>query len=135
LDNAVSASTDRHALLKNEVGTKRHWLAVEAVGTKSNRDGVGARITIHIGGKLQTREVTLGDGYGSQNSLREYFGLNDATFVDELTVRWPRSGIIQTFKNVAGDRIVQVTEGKDELTEKHYGAVITKADQGAEKRR
>lgn len=120
LDIAVSASIDRHALLKNEVGTKRHWLAVEAVGTKSNRDGVGARITIHIGGKLQTREVTLGDGYGSQNSLREYFGLNDAASVDELTVRWPRSGIVQTFKNVAGDRIVQVTEGKDELVDKHY---------------
>ncbi len=120
LDIAVSASTDRHALLKNEVGTKRHWLAVETVGTKSNRDGVGARITIHVGDKLQMREVTLGDGYGSQNSLREYFGLNDASVVDELTIRWPRSGIVQSFKNVAADRIVQVREGKDELVEKHY---------------
>ncbi len=120
LDIAVSASNDRHALLRNEVGTKRHWLAVEALGTKSNRDGVGARITIHIGNKLQTREVTLGDGYGSQNSLREYFGLNDSDMVDELTVRWPRSGIVQSFKNVAADRIVQVTEGKDELLERHY---------------
>jgi hypothetical protein len=120
LDIAVSASTDRHALLKNEVESGHHWLAVEAEGTQSNRDGVGARITIHIGSKLQTREVTDGDGYGSQNSLREYFGLNKDTLVDELTVRWPRSGIVQTFKNVAVDRIVQVTEGKDELIEKHY---------------
>jgi hypothetical protein len=120
LDIAVSASTDRHALLKNEVGTKRNWLAVETVGTKSNRDGIGARITISIGGKIQTREVVDGDGYGSQNSLRIYFGLNNAGNVDELTVRWPRSGIIQKFRNVAANRIVEVTEGRDQLVEKHY---------------
>jgi len=120
LDIAVSASTDRHALLKNEVGSKRNWLAVEVVGTKSNRDGIGARITISIGGKIQTREVVDGDGYGSQNSLRMYFGLNEARSVDELTVRWPRSGLVQKFSNVAGNRIVEVTEGRDPLVEKHY---------------
>jgi hypothetical protein len=129
LDIAVYASTDRHALLKNEVGTRRNWLAVETVGTKSNRDGIGTRITITIGGKLQMREVVCGDGYGSQNSLRMYFGLNDAQSVDELTVRWPRSGIVQKFKNVAGNRIVEVTEGKDQLVEKHY----EKKEQGGAK--
>ena len=66
------------------------------------------------------REVMLGDGYGSQNSLRQYFGLNDASAVDEMVVRWPRSGIVQKFQNVAGNRIVQVTEGSDGLVEKHY---------------
>ncbi len=122
LDIAVAASTDRHALLRNDVGVKRNWLAVETVGTKSNRDGIGARVTISIGGKIQTREVVAGDGYGSENSLRLYFGLNDAKSVDELTVRWPRSGIVQKFQNVAADRIVQVTEGSDQLIEKHYVA-------------
>ncbi len=120
LDIAVSASTDRHALLRNSVGVNRNWLAVETVGTKSNRDGIGARVTISIGGKIQTREVVAGDGYGSQNSLRVYFGLNDAKSVDELTVRWPRSGLVQKFQNVAADRIVAVTEGRDQLVEKHY---------------
>jgi hypothetical protein len=120
LDIAVSASTDRHSLLKNMVGTKRNWLAVELVGNKSNRDAVGARVTVRLNGKQQMREVVLGDGYGSQNSLRQYFGLNNATTVDELTVRWPRSGIKQTFQNVAGNRILQVTEGNDTLVEKHY---------------
>src|SRR5205809_5736349 len=91
LDIAVSASTDRHALLKNEVGSKRNWLAVELVGTKSNRDAVGARVSITVKGKPQMREVVLGDGYGSQNSLRQYFGLNDAAQVDEMVVRWSRS--------------------------------------------
>jgi hypothetical protein len=120
LDIAVSASTDRHALLKNEVGEQRNWLAVELVGTKSNRDAAGARITIHVQGKLQMRELVLGDGYGSQNSLRQYFGLGEATSVDELTVRWPRSGATQTFRNLAANRIIEITEGVNELAEKRY---------------
>jgi len=121
LDIAVAASTDRHALLRNEVGTRHNWLQVELVGVKSNRDAVGARITAIVKGKLQMREVVLGDGYGSQNSLRQHFGLGDATSVDQLTVRWPRSGVVQKFHNVAADRIVEITEGNDQLVEKHYG--------------
>jgi hypothetical protein len=121
LDIAVSASADRHALLRNEIGfeTKRNWLAVELVGSKSNRDAAGARITIRIGGKLQMRELTLGDGYGSQNTLRQYFGLADAASIDELTVRWPRSEP-QTFRNVAANRIIEITEGAAEPVEKRY---------------
>ena len=120
VDIAVSASTDRHALLRNELDLKRNWLQVELKGTKSNRDAVGARVTIRVNGKLQMREVILGDGYGSQNSLRQHFGLNDASIVDELTVRWPASGTTQTFRNVAANRIVEITEGNDALVEKNY---------------
>lgn len=120
LDIAVSTSTDKNALFRNQVGSKRHWLGVELVGTQSNRDGVGARITAKIGAKTQTRELIIGDGYGSQNSLRQYFGLNDAVVVDELTIKWPKSGIIQKFNNVAGDRIISITEGKDDVVETQY---------------
>jgi hypothetical protein len=122
MDYAVSASTDKHALMRNEVGHTRHWLQVELVGTKTNRDAVGARISIKVKGKPQMRELTEGDGYGSENSLRQHFGLNDATTVDEVVVKWPRSGIVQTFNNVAADRIIQITEGKNEIVEKHYQA-------------
>jgi hypothetical protein len=115
LDIAMSASDDRHVLLRNELPldasvATRHWLAVELVGRNSPRDPAGARITIHVKGKQQMRELTLGDGYGSQNSLRQYFGMNNAVQVDELTVRWPRSGSTQTFTNVAADRIIRITE-------------------------
>jgi len=120
LDIAVASSANRHALLKNDVGGKRNWLGVELVGTKSNRDAVGARVSIVVKGKPQMREVVLGDGYGSQNSLRQYFGLSDAASVDELVVRWPRSGVVQKFQNVAANKIVQVTEGSDALVEKKY---------------
>jgi ASPIC and UnbV/FG-GAP-like repeat len=120
LDIAVAASTDRHALLKNEIDSGRHWLAVELVGTKSNRDAVGARVYVKAGTNQQMREVVLGDGYGSQNSLRQYFGLAGAASADTVVVKWPRSGITQTFKNVAADRIVEVVEGRDAMVEKHY---------------
>ena len=123
MDIAVSASDDKHALLRNEVGLRRHWLQVELVGVKSNRDAVGARVSIKVNGKPQMREIVLGDGYGSENSLRQHFGLGEATSVDEITVKWPRSGIVQTFHNVAGNRIVQITEGKNELVEKNYPKV------------
>jgi hypothetical protein len=137
LDIAVAASTDRHALLKNQLTTPRHWLGVELVGTKSNRDAVGARVYARVGTMRQMREVVLGDGYGSQNSLRQYFGLGDHAIVDELVVRWPRSGVTQTFTHVAADRIVQITEaaasGAPDTTpivEKHYvaaGAPVAQA--------
>jgi hypothetical protein len=120
MDIAVSASTDKHALLRNEVDTNRHWLQVELVGVKSNRDAVGARISIKVNGKPQMREVVLGDGYGSENSLRQHFGLGNATSVDELTVKWPASGTVQTFKNIPGNRIIEITEGVDQIKEKHY---------------
>jgi hypothetical protein len=124
MDIAVSASTDKHVLLRNEVGKHRNWLQVELIGTKSNRDAVGARVIAINKGQLQLREVTLGDGYGSQNSLRQHFGMGDATVLEELTVKWPRSGIIQKFRNVAANRIIEITEGKNELVEKHYTKVV-----------
>jgi hypothetical protein len=125
LDIAVASSGDRHALLKNKVGTSHHWLGVELVGTSSNRDAVGARVYAKIGATRQMRELAIGDGYGSQNSLRQYFGLGDKTSVDEIVVRWPKSGTTQTFSNVGGDRIIRITEGQvgaDALVEARYAA-------------
>jgi len=128
MDIAVSASTDRHALLRNEVAVKRNWIQVELVGTHSNRDAVGVRILAYIGGKQQAREVVLGDGYGSQNSLRQHFGLNQHKLVERLVVRWPKSGITQTFENVSANQIVQITEGDNDLIVKSYPAVPDRVD-------
>ena len=126
LDMAVAASDDIHALLQNRVGGTRHWLAVEVRGRgvpgASNADGVGARVTIRVGEGLQTREVVLGDGYGSQSSLRAQFGLGEHPRVDSLEVRWPVTGEVQLWENVAADRIVEVLEGRAELVEKRYAA-------------
>jgi hypothetical protein len=134
LDVAVAASTDRHALLRNDVGIRHNWLAVELTGAASklpkgtNRDAVGARVTISVSGQRQMREVALGDGYASQNSLRLYFGLggertegSTPPVVDEVTVLWPRSGMVQHFKSVPGDQIIGIEEGRESWEKKVYG--------------
>jgi len=123
MDIAVSASTDRHALLRNERGLERNWLQVELVGTRSNRDAVGARLTLYVGAEQQSREVVLGDGYASQNSLRQHFGLNRHSVVDKLVVRWPASGIVQVFEHVAANQIIQITEGNARFVAKTYAAI------------
>ena len=120
MDIAVSASADRHALLKNGFGIGRNWLQVELIGRQSNRDAVGARVMVYVGGRLQSREVVLGDGYGSQNSMRQHFGLDRYQTVDMLTVRWPASGIVQEFANVSANQIVEITEGSNTLVRKLY---------------
>jgi hypothetical protein len=66
---------------------------------------------------MQVREVVLGDGYGSQNSLPQHFGLGDISVVDRLEVRWPRSGSVQTFTNLPSDRIIRITEGQPDFDE------------------
>ncbi len=127
LDVAVAASTDRHALLRNEVGARRRWLAIDVVGGAdrlaggTNRDGVGVRVNVAVGGLRMMREVVSGDGYGSQSSLRLYFGLGEAAQVDELSVWWPRSGRRQTFRGVAANRFYRLAEGDEALSVVSFG--------------
>ncbi len=135
LDLVVSAIGERPALLRNEAPGQRHWLSVELTGAAAtrprgtNRDAVGARVTLQVAGLTQTREVVLGEGYASQNSLRLHFGLGDRKRVDRLTVRWPRSGETQSFADLAVDRIVAIEEGVEVLVERHYGAANPSLEQ------
>jgi hypothetical protein len=106
----------RPTLLHNNLGARRGWLAVELEGSKSNRDAVGATVTIETGGQKQLRLVSAGSGFASQNSARLYFGLNDQTQVDALTVRWP-SGLVERFEKVADKSIgarqlIRIKEGE-----------------------
>jgi len=100
----------RATMLRNNLGQSRNFLAVELLGTKSNRDGVGALVTIEAGGMKQVRHTAAGSGYAAQQSARLYFGLNDATRVDKVTVRWP-SGLVESFENVGARQLIQITEG------------------------
>jgi hypothetical protein len=127
MDIAVSASTDNHALLRNCIANGRNWLQVELAGRYSNRDAAGARVTLCADGKQQHREVVLGDGYGSQNTLRQHFGLDQCEAVEKLIVRWPTSGIVQTFKDLSVNRIIEITEGDDRIVTKSYPAVCDRA--------
>jgi enediyne biosynthesis protein E4 len=98
-------------LLHNVSTGSGHWVEIKLVGTKSNRDGVGARVEINAGGKRQTAERVADSGYLSQNDARLHFGLGTTSSVDKLIVHWP-SGREQTLEKVAADRVVTVEEPK-----------------------
>jgi enediyne biosynthesis protein E4 len=98
-------------VLRNNAGRDRHALEVRLVGARSNRNGIGARVTIIAQGRTQMREVKSGSSYLGQNDLRVHFGLGDGTRVERLDVRWP-TGDVEMIRDVAADQIVTVTEGK-----------------------
>jgi hypothetical protein len=108
LDVVIVAQGDPPTLLMNR-GPAGNWLMIKLRGTRSNRSAVGARVTAKMGALTQMREVKSGDSYLSQSDQRVHFGLGPRTTVDELTVRWP-SGHLQTLRNVAGNRILDLTE-------------------------
>jgi hypothetical protein len=97
-------------LLRNNVGERYKWLAVELRGTRSNRDGVGAAVRIEVADDKQLRLVSAGSGYASQISNRLYFGLGDSQQADAMTVRWP-SGLVERFENIKAMQLVRITEG------------------------
>lgn len=104
-------------MLRNDIGQKRNWLAVDLSGVNCNRDALGAEVTVHLqgptGGTLKLmRHVQCGSGYASQNSNRLYFGLGEADRVSGMTVRWP-GGKQQQFGEVPANRLVRWTEGQD----------------------
>jgi len=67
---------DQGTLLRNVTTDAGHWIAIKLVGTKSNRDGIGARVEVFSAGKRQTAERVAGSGYLSQNDSRLHFGLD-----------------------------------------------------------
>jgi hypothetical protein len=98
-------------LVRNVSTNTGHWIAIKLVGTKSNRDGIGARVEVFAGGKRHTAERVAGSGYLSQDDSRLHFGLGAAATVDKLIVHWP-SGREQTLENVTADRVLTVEEPK-----------------------
>ena len=83
----------------------------DLVGTKSNRDAVGARLRLRTGEHWQTRVVNAGSGYVSSSSKRQHFGLGDAVHIDELEIQWP-SGERTLLRDLEGDRAYQIIEGQ-----------------------
>ena len=98
-------------LLHNVSTDTGHWIEIKLVGTKSNRDGIGARVEVFAGGKRHTAERVAGSGYLSQDDSRLHFGLGAATAIDKLIVRWP-SGREQTLEKLDVDRVLTVEEPK-----------------------
>jgi hypothetical protein len=110
VDVVVNNVNSYPQLLRNDFSGRNHWIHVRTIGTKSNRSGIGARITCVTGKVQQINEVRSGGSYISQNDLRVHFGLGEATKVDVLEIRWP-SGQVDTLKDVPANQVIEVKEG------------------------
>ena len=91
------------------VGMRNHWLTIKLIGTKSNRDGFGARLEAIAGDLHQYIEATAENGYLSQGDPRPHFGLGKHSEVDKLLIRWP-SGIEQELDHIKADQFLTVKE-------------------------
>ena len=85
----ISNMNDAPSLLVNQLKYPNHWIAFKTVGTKSNRDGIGARITVKAAKRTLVDEVRSGSSYYSNNDMRVHFGLGAATKMDSVEIRWP----------------------------------------------
>ena len=119
--SAVISNMNAHpSLLVNQIKSPNHWIAFRTVGTKSNRDGIGARLTVKAGGRLRMDEVRSGSSYSSSSDMRVHFGLGETTKIDFVEVRWP-SGLLERFEGLSVDSIHELKEGTGAATnsEKH----------------
>lgn len=103
--NADQAPIVYHNVSQN-VG---NWIELKLIGTKSNRDGIGARVQLQAGGLTQIRELDGGNGYAGESTRRIHFGIGSATKIDRLQVRWP-SGLVEQI-SVPINAISYVQEG------------------------
>jgi enediyne biosynthesis protein E4 len=107
-------------------GTKRNWIKIRTVGKKSNRAGIGARISVTThpvaGDKpfVQIEEVRSGGSYYSQNDLRIHFGLDRAEKADVVEIKWP-SGAKDTLKDLAANNLYVIEEGGKILKKMQMG--------------
>lgn len=99
-------------LLRNEGGNQAgHWLSLHLTGTKSNRNAIGAKVSLTAGGLTQIAEIHSGDSYLSASDRRLHFGLGENAKVENVTIHWP-SGGVEKFSNLPVNRFLSITEGK-----------------------
>ena len=109
--SAVISNMNAHPnLLVNQVKSRNHWIAFRMIGTKSNRDGIGARVTLNAGGRERVDEVRSGSSYSSSSDMRVHFGLAQTEKIDFVDVRWP-SGLQERFTGLPVDSIHELKEG------------------------
>jgi hypothetical protein len=110
LDLLITNNNGRPNLLLNE-GGRANAILVRTIGTKSNRDGIGTRLTLVTAGHRQIREVQSGSSYLAQNDLRAHFGLGQSDRAERLDIRWP-SGATEAVENLPANHVITVREGK-----------------------
>ena len=112
VDVVVSALKSDAEIWMNRTEGAGHWLDIQLEGTKSNRDGIGAVVKVVTKEGAQYNHMTTSVGYASSSHGPVHFGLGADDRVEQIEIRWP-SGIVQTLRDVPGDRVLNVKEVSD----------------------
>ena len=125
-DLFVVNSNQPAVLLRNDTESANHWLALRLVGTRSNRDGLGSRVSVQTGDREQTLQTRSSFSYLSQSDPRLFFGLGAYDRADRIDIAWP-SGIRQQLKDVEADQILDISEPIEPVADRiPYGESIPK---------
>lgn len=120
LDLIINNNNAAPTIYLNALKNVGKCIEMKLVGTRSNRDAVGARVRLSVAGKTLTRQVEAGSGYASEAMLPVHFGLGDAAGIESVEITWP-DGLVQRFAGTQFDsfidQMVQIEEGNDYITE------------------
>jgi hypothetical protein len=117
VDVLISMNDGAPMLLRNQAGQQNHWLGLKLIGTKSNRDAIGARITYQAGDLKRSRMKVGGGSFLSSHDPRIVLGLGPQKKIDWLEVKWPQpSRSIERFTDLPVDRYVTMVEGQGKWT-------------------
>jgi hypothetical protein len=114
MDLLVTNLHDSPDLLRNDGGNQRPWLILKLIGTRSNRDAIGARVKVTTGDITQMREVRSGSSYLSQSDMRLHFGLGDHQQVDLIEIQWP-SGLKERLEKIQANQVLTLIEGENQI--------------------
>jgi len=109
IDIVVNVLNGPPQILINRTRNTNHWILLNLVGTKSNRDGIGTKVRIVTAHGSQCNHATTAVGYSSSSDKRVHFGLGSDAVVDKIELTWP-SGIRQTLTGVKADQVLTITE-------------------------
>jgi hypothetical protein len=103
---------ERLAYYRNDLPPGNHWIGLRLVGTRSNRDAIGARVWVSAGGKKRLKERVGGGTFESSNDPRLHVGLGSNSRLDGIEIRWP-SGTIQKVPGAQADQFLTIVEPAD----------------------
>jgi hypothetical protein len=109
LDAVVTTNDGSAHVLHNETSTQNHWILMKLVGHTSNRDAIGAEVTLVTSTGSQYATISTAGSYLSTSDKRVHFGIGQDRTVQKIEIRWP-SGTRQTLKDVRADQVVQIDE-------------------------
>lgn len=109
LDVVVANQNGPLLIYKNHVDPAEEWIEFRLEGTKSNRDAIGAQLTLYWNGKKQLQQVAAGTGFAAENDLRLHFGIGKSPHIEKAVIHWP-SGDVQTLDALKTDQLYNIKE-------------------------